>query len=109
MRALRDQFGPWKCAMMACMIDIEMGTDEQVNIVGTQAQQRELFNHIAPHDWSREARWKLQGVYVGRETAINQDVSPIACLNEIANNWIIERRRHDSYLNQVESLRGVGH
>jgi hypothetical protein len=33
------------------VIDIEMGTDKQVYIIGTQAQLRELLNHIAPHDW----------------------------------------------------------
>src|SRR5438270_11913881 len=89
-RALLDQFGPWKCAMMACMIDIEMGTDEQVNSVGKQAKQRELFHHIAPHDWSREARWKLEGVYIGRQTAVDQDVSPVSRLNEITDDWNTE-------------------
>jgi hypothetical protein len=47
MGTLDDQFGVRKRIVVANMVDVEMGDDKQVYVVGTQAQIRQMLKDIS--------------------------------------------------------------
>src|SRR5579884_2306312 len=79
--ALNDKFGFRERIVISCMVDIEMGADEQIDIVGLQTKIGEMLDHIfLVLDWRCSCWW----LYIGREAAINQDMLAITGLDEIA-------------------------
>src|SRR6266567_5142474 len=79
--ALDDEFRLCKSIMIACMIYVEMGTDEDIDIVRTHIKIGEMLQHIFfMLGWWRSWWWRV----VRRESTIDENVLPIAGLNEIA-------------------------
>ena len=79
--ALDDVFCMRKCVVIACMVYVEMGRDEQIDIVRTQTQIGELLEHIFSLLRWRHPLWWL---IIRRQSTVDQDVLPIARLHEIA-------------------------
>src|SRR5450759_947742 len=87
--ALDNEFCLPKSIMISHMGYIEMGTDEDIDIVRTQTKIGEMLQHIFfILGWWRSRWWCV----VRRESTIDENVLPIASLNKIAT------RRHGQRL-----------
>jgi hypothetical protein len=75
--SLDDQFRPREGIMIAGMIHVEMGTNQDVNIVRAQAQIGQVLNYISRILGGLRVIW--------RQPAINQDMLVIASFDEVAN------------------------
>src|SRR5450432_2236271 len=78
MCTLNDKFRIWKCIMISRVIYVEVGTDENIDIVGAQTKIGEMLNHVfLLPGWRRPCRyWNIR-----RESAINQNMSAIVRLD----------------------------
>src|SRR5262245_48439918 len=80
-RALDDEFRLCKEIVIAGMIHVEMGTDEEIDVVRMQAKTGEVLEHIFfVFGWWR-SWW---GHVVRRKSTVDEDVFSIAGLNKIA-------------------------
>ena len=78
---LDDKLRPGKDIVVSCMVHVEMGADQQIDVVRMQTKIGEMLQHIfSMLGWWRSWRWRV----VRRKPAIDENVPPIACLNEIA-------------------------
>ena len=86
--ALDNVFCLRKSIVIARMVHVEMGTDEEIDIGMSQAKIGELLKHIfSLPGWRRPRWWRV----VRRESAINQDMLSIAGLDEIATQDHFQR------------------
>jgi len=75
--ALHEQFGVREGCVMACMVKVEMRTNEQINLAGVQLSSKICSINSVPHDRGRQSRRELDAL---GQTAINQHVGPVAGL-----------------------------
>src|SRR5258708_7783552 len=79
--ALDDEFRLRKGIVIARMVHVEMGTDEEIDVVRMQTKTGEVLKHIFfILGWWRSWWWRV----VRREPTIDEDVLAIAGLNKIA-------------------------
>src|SRR5437868_192884 len=78
---LDDEFRPRKGIVIARVVHVEMGADQKVDIVRTQPKIGEMLKHIFLV-LGRRRSWRR--CVTGRESTIDEDVLPIARLDEIA-------------------------
>src|SRR6266571_2637631 len=79
--ALDDEFRLRKGIVIARMVHVEMGTDEEIDVVRVQAKTGEVLKHIfSILGWWRSWWWRV----VRRKSTIDEDVLAIAGLNKIA-------------------------
>src|ERR1700704_1966387 len=103
---LDDEFRLRKGIVIACMIHVEMRTDEEVDIVGAETKIREVFKYIFfVLGW----RHSCGSGIIRREPAIDENVFPITRLNKIASRrsccWMRSRRDgRSTQLHEIESL-----
>ena len=94
MFALDDEFRLRKGIMISRMIRVEMGTNEDIDIVRTQTQIAELLDHIfSLRRWNRPRRQRC----IRGQSAINQDMPPIAGFDEIATQHHFQRSAHPGH------------
>src|SRR5205807_2365934 len=93
-KALHNEFRLSKGSKLSRVIRVEMGTNEDIDIVRTQTQIAELLDHIfSPRRWNRLRRQRcLRG-----QPAINQDMPPIAGFDEIATQHHFQRSAHPGH------------
>src|SRR5437868_12269667 len=92
--ALDDEFRLRKGIVIAHVVHVEMGTDEDIDIVRTQTQSGELSDHIVfLRGWNRPGRQRD----IWGESAINQDMLPSAGLDEIATQDHFQRAACSGY------------
>src|SRR5216683_2496315 len=78
---LDDKLRPGKDIVISRVVHVEMGADQQIDVARTQTQISEMLKHIFTIlGWRHSRRWRV----VRRKPAIDENVPPIACLNEIA-------------------------
>src|SRR6266851_3562144 len=92
--ALDDEFCLRKCIMISHMVYVEMGADEHIDVIRTQAKIGKMLDHIFSLLCFRRPRRQW---YIRRESAINQDMLPIAGLDEIATQDHFQRSACSRY------------
>src|SRR5450755_631434 len=83
MCALDDELRPGKGIVIPRVIHIEMSTDDEIDVVGTQAKIGKMRKHIFFVLGFRRARRER---IISRHSAIDQNVLPVARLNKIATS-----------------------
>src|SRR5215467_594019 len=78
--ALDDEFRLRKGIVIASMVHVEMGTDEEIDVIRMQAKISEVLKHIFSILGCWRSRW---GRVVRRKSTIDEDVRAIAGLNKI--------------------------
>src|SRR5689334_23323335 len=92
--ALNDEFGFRKGIVVACMVHVEMGADEYIDVVRSQAKIGEMLKHIFfLLGWWHSGRQ----LDIRRQSAVNQDALAIAGLDEIATQDHFQRSACDWY------------
>src|SRR5579885_2140938 len=91
--------------MIARMIHIEMGADNKIDIVGTQAEFGKMLKDI----FLILRRWGFwRRCVIRRQPAVDENVGAVAHLNKVASHgcWSWRRRGEGGggELHQVESL-----
>src|SRR5689334_12401979 len=86
--ALNDEFGLRKGIMIPGMIHVEMGTDEHIDVVRSQAKIGEMLDHIFLLLSWWHSRRQLD---IRRKSAVNEDVLAITGLDEIATQDHFQR------------------
>src|SRR5579872_3760580 len=107
-RALDDQLSMCERIMIADVVRIEVGADEQVNVIGTQAERGELADHVRFVGVGLRSSRRL---VIRRHPAIYQDVLAIARLNEIAHNHAVQAATYGYscgfHRHEIETLRNT--
>src|SRR5205814_473094 len=78
---LDDMFCLRKGVVIACMVHVEMGADQKIDIIRVQPKIGKLLDHIFPLlGWWHPWRWLI----LRWQPTIDQNILPIARLHEIA-------------------------
>src|SRR6266567_4027245 len=92
--ALDDKFCLRKGIVMARMVDVEMGTDEEIDVVRVQAKTGEVLQHIFfILARRRSRRWRV----VCSKSTIDEDVLAIAGLKKKAESFKERSSWHCSF------------
>src|SRR5579884_1407606 len=86
--ALNDEFSLRKGIVVARVVHIEMGTDEHIDVVRSQAKIGEMLDHIFLLLGWWHSRRQLD---IRRKSAVNEDVLAITGLDEIATQDHFQR------------------
>src|SRR5258708_32994520 len=86
--ALDDEFRLRKCIMISHMVYVEMGADEHIDVIRTQAKIGKMLDHIFFLLRFRRPRRRRA---IPRQSAINPEMLPIAGLEEIATQDHFQR------------------
>lgn len=100
---LDDEFRPREGGVLARVVRVEMGADEDVDVVGAQAEVGEVRDDILV-DLDPHLRG---GLDIGGEPGVNQDVGAVAQLNQVAGDrHRLAAGMDGRHLHQIESSRG---